>query len=304
MIGIGERAAIRLRVLLAIPLLLWSCASAAIRVQDDAGATVVLARPAQRVVSLAPHATELLFAAGGGERIVGAVEYSDYPPAARSIPRVGDNRQIDIERVLALKPDLLVVWLYDESVQQIEQLRRLGIPLFYSDPRRLEDIPGSLLRMGQLLGTEPEAKLAASSITNRIEMLARRYRDRPPVRVFYQVWDRPLYTLNGRHIVNDAIRLCGGENIFAHLATTAPSLTQEAVMQEDPEAIVSGDRQDRTDSGVDMWRPYRTMLAVRRGNLFAISGDLMHRSGPRIVDGAAQLCERLEEARKRRGSKQ
>lgn len=286
--------------LFAILCLLSSNVFAVIKVQDDAGDTVVLAKPAQRVVSLAPHVTELLFAAGGGDRIVGAVNYSDYPPAARSIPRVGDNRQVDIERLLALKPDLLVVWRHNASVRQMEQLRQLGIPLYYSESHKLDDIPEAVLRMGQLLGTEPQAKQNAADLKRQIDNLAARYRNRPPVRVFYQVWDRPLYTLNDRHIVNDAIRICGGENVFARLANTAPSITPEAVLQENPEAIVSGDRRDQIVSGIEMWKRYPTMLAVRRGNLFAISGDLMNRSGPRIIAGAAELCERLEEARKRR----
>lgn len=284
--------------------LLCSNAFAAISVQDDAGDTVTLAHPAQRVVSLAPHVTELLFAAGGGERIVGAVNYSDYPPTARSIPRIGDNRQVDIERLLSLKPDLLVVWRHNASLRQMEQLRKLGIPLFYSDPHKLNDIPESLLRLGKLLGTEPQAKQSAANLRRQIDDLTARYRNRPAVRVFYQVWDRPLYTLSERHIVNDAIRICGGHNVFARLAMTAPSITAEAVLQENPEAIVSGDRRDQAVSGIEMWKQYPNLLAVRRDNLFAINSDLMNRSGPRIVAGAAELCERLEEARKRRGTTQ
>ncbi|MGH8807305.1 MAG: cobalamin-binding protein [Noviherbaspirillum sp.] len=275
-------------------------ATAAISVRDDAGATVVLAQPAQRVISLAPHVTETLFAAGGEQRIVGTVQYSDYPPAARTIPRVGDNRQVDIERLLALKPDLLVVWRHNASSRQMEQLRKLGIPLFYSDPHKLTDIPESVLKMGRLMGTEQQAQQAAAELRRQIDGLVARYRNRPLVRVFYQVWDRPLYTLNERHIVTDMIRVCGGENIFAGLPLAAPSLSPEAVLQENPEAIVSGDRRDQTVSGIEMWKQYPSLLAVKRGNLFAIEADLMNRSGPRIIAGAAELCARLEEAREHR----
>lgn len=293
-----------IRSVLAALCILSSSVHAAIKVQDDAGDTVTLAKPAQRIVSLAPHVTELLFAAGGSSRIVGTVNYSDYPPAARDIPRVGDNRLVDIERLLSLKPDLLVVWRHNASSRQMEQLRKLGIPLYYSDPHKLDDIPASLLRLGQLMGTEQEARRKAAEYQRQIGDLASRYRDRPVVRVFYQVWDRPLYTLNDKHIVSDAIRICGGANVFARLTTAAPSITPEAVMQENPEAIVSGDRRDQSVSGIEMWKQYTNLQAVRRGNLFAISGDLMNRSGPRIIDGAAELCERLEEARKRRGQAQ
>jgi iron complex transport system substrate-binding protein len=279
-------------------------AQAAITMTDDTGATVVLPRPAQRVVSLAPHVTEMLFAAGGGERIIGTVRFSDYPPAARDIPRVGDNRQVDIERLLALKPDLLVVWRHNASMRQMEQLRQLGIPLYYSEPRKLDDIPEAVSRLGRLMGTTPQAERSAADLRAQLQNLAARYRDKSPVRVFYQVWDRPLYTLNERHIVSDAIRVCGGENIFARLPLVAPSLSPEAVLQENPEVIVSGDRDDQAVSGVEMWKKYPSLLAVRRGNLFALDGDLMNRSGPRIIAGAAQLCEKLELARTRRGERQ
>jgi iron complex transport system substrate-binding protein len=288
-------------------LLLLACtfalhANAAISVHDDTGASVTLQQPARRVVSLAPHVTELLFAAGGAERIVGTVSYSDYPPDARAIPRVGDNQQIDIERLLALKPDLLVVWRHNASSRQLEQLRELGIPLFYSEPHKLADIPDTVQRLGQLLGTEPQARQEAEQLRGQLNDLAARYRNRPPVRMFYQVWDRPLYTLNGRQIVSDAIRLCGGENIFASLPVIAPRVDIEAVLQQNPEAIVSGSRPERSDDGLGIWKAYPTLLAVQRGNLFAIDGNLLNRPGPRMIAGAAALCETLEQARQRRGA--
>ena len=275
-------------------------ASAAISVRDDAGDTVVLQRPAQRVVSLAQHVTELLFAAGGGERIVGTVSYSDYPAAARAIPRLGDNRQVDIERLVALKPDLLVVWRHNASSRQLEQLRQLGIPLFYSEPHRLDDIPDTLERLGRLLGTGQKAQQSAAEQRRQLGSLNARYRNRPVVRVFYQVWDRPLYTLNKQHIVSDAIRVCGGENIFAKLPVAAPQIGIEAVLQENPEAVVSGDMRDQTPAGVEIWKQYPTLLAVRRDNLFSLDSDLLNRPGPRIIAGAAALCEKLEQARRHR----
>lgn len=292
------------RLGLLVACLLAGQALAAISVVDDDGATVTLQQPARRVVSLAPHVTEMLFAAGGGDRIVGTVNYSDYPPAARDIPRVGDNRMVDIERLLSLKPDLLVVWRHNASSRQMEQLRKLGIPLYYSEPHKLEDIPEAILRLGQLLGTGQQAQQNAAQLRTQLESLNARYRHRPPVRVFYQVWDKPLYTLNERHIISDAIRTCGGENVFGKLSLVAPSLNPEAVLQENPEAIVSGDRRDQAVSGIEFWKQYPSMLAVRRGNLFALEADLFNRSGPRIIAGAAQLCEKLEQARKRRGERQ
>jgi iron complex transport system substrate-binding protein len=290
------------RSILLFALFAACCADAAISVQDDTGTTVTLTQPARRIVSLAPHATELLFAAGAGDSIVGTVSYSDYPAAAKSIPRVGDNRQVDIERLIAAKPDLLVVWRHNASLRQTEQLRALGIPMFYSEPHKLDDIPETLHKLGRLAGTEERAQRSVDELRRTLFDLRARFARRPAVRVFYQVWDKPLYTLNESHIVNAAIRLCGGENIYAKLPVPAPTVTIESVLQEDPEAIVSGDRKDGP-SGLEHWKKYARMTAVRRNNLISIDGDLLNRPGPRIVNGAAVLCERLEQVRARRGEK-
>jgi iron complex transport system substrate-binding protein len=277
-----------------------TAAQAAVTVVDDAGRSVTLARPAQRVISMAPHVTELLFAAGGGARIVGAMNFSDYPQAAKKIPLIGSNSQLDLERVIALRPDLLVVWQSGNTARQLAQIERLGIPVFRSEPRRLDQVAASMLRFGQLLGTEAAARAAAADFRQRIATLAARYSKRAPVTVFYQVWDRPLYTLNGSQIASDAIALCGGRNIFAGLATVAPEVSVEAVLQQDPEAIVGGPRFGPDDRGITLWESFPTMTAVRRGNLFTLGSELLTRPGPRIADGAAELCAMLEQARQRR----
>lgn len=275
-------------------------AHAAITVTDDAGHRIVLAQPAQRVISMAPHVTELLFAAGGGERVVGVMNYSDYPAAARSLPVVGSNSQIDMERVVAMRPDLIVVWESGNTARQIQQLASLGIPVFYSEPRKLDEVADSLLRFGQLLGTETAAKKAAAQYREQVARLRQRYASRPQVSVFYQVWDRPLYTLNDRQIVSDAIRLCGGRNVFGGLPVVAPEVTAEAVLAHDPEAIIGDDPHGPDDRGIGLWKQYKAMTAVARGNLFTLNAELLTRPGPRTVQGAAALCEKLELARAHR----
>lgn len=284
--------------LLLAALLLSMQAHASVTVRDDDGNAVTLPRPAQRVVAMAPHVTELIFAAGGGDKIVGTVDYADYPEAAKKIPRLGSNREIDMERVLALKPDLIVVWRHGSSERQIEQLRKLGFPLFHSEPKKLDQIADNVINMGKLLGTETAAEAAAKAMRQKLATLRARYGSRPPVRTFYQVWDKPLYTLNGAHIVSDALRACGGENIFASLKVTAPVVGIEGVLQEDPEAIFGTAEKDY--GGVALWRPYTQLQAVRQGNLFTVNGDLLNRAGPRMIEGTAVLCEKLEEARQRR----
>lgn len=278
-------------------------ASAAITVLDDDGRPVTLQKPAQRVIAMSPHVTEMLFAAGGAERIVAGVDYSDYPEQAKRLPRVGSNRQIDMERVVALKPDLIVIWLHGSSERQIDQIRTLGIPLFHSEPKKLEDIASSLARLGKLMGTESVAEGAAAALRKQLATLQAKYSGRPPVRLFYQVWDKPLHTLNGGHIVSDAIRMCGGENIYAGLKVTAPVISTESVLEADPEVIVSTDERSDVGGGVGIWKGFTTMQAVKRDNLFRLDGNLLNRSGPRMIGGAAQLCERLELARQRRKTK-
>jgi iron complex transport system substrate-binding protein len=275
-----------------------TAASAPISVRDDDGNVVTLQKPAQRVIAMAPHVTELLFAAGGADKIVGAVTYSDYPEAAKKIPRVGDNRLIDLERVAAMKPDLIVIWMHGGFERQIEGLRKLGIPLFHSEPTRLDGIADNVARLGQLMGTEAIANPAAAEIRTQFNAMASQYANRPPVRLFYQVWDKPLYTLNGKSIVSDAIRLCGGVNIFADLKVTAPVVSVEAVLQENPEAIFGTSEKDY--GSVDLWKPYANMQAVKNNNLFRLQGDLLNRAGPRMVAGTRSLCEKIEEARQHR----
>ena len=275
-------------------------AGAAITVHDDDGKELTLQHPARRVIALAPHVTELLYAAGGAERIIAAVDYADYPEQAKLLPRVGSNRQIDLERVASLKPDLIVVWLHGSSERQVEQIRALGIPMFHSEPKKLADIASNVSRLGKLMGTERVAETAAAKIRTELSVLTTKYARRTPVRVFYQVWDKPLYTLNGSHIVSDAIRLCGGENIFGKLKVTAPVVGVEAVLQEDPEAIFStADRSD-DEGGIGLWRQFPNMTAVRRANLFRVDGNLLNRAGPRMIAGAASLCEKIELARDHR----
>lgn len=275
-------------------------AYAAITVLDDDGKPVTLQRPAQRIIALAPHVTELLFAAGGGSKIAGAVSYSDYPEEAKRIPRIGDNRMIDMERVAAMRPDLVVAWMHGSSQRQIEQLRALGVPIYHSEPRRLADIPDSVRRLGKLMGTEAAAEEQARQLEGKLAALGKRYAGRALVRTFYQVWDKPLYTLNGAHIVSDAIRLCGGENIFAAMKITAPVVDIEAVVQKDPEAIFSTAARSGDEGGIGMWRSFATVSAVRYANLFRVDGDLLNRAGPRMIEGAASLCEHLNTARQRR----
>ena len=296
-----------LAALTALVTALLTCpAHAAVSVIDDAGNTVTLAQPARRIVSLAPHVTELLYAAGGGDRIVGTVSYSDYPPQARDLPRVGDNKALDLERIAALKPDLIVVWRHGNAQKQTDRLRALGLPLFFSEPRKLESIPENLEKLGKLMDTGPVATRAAADFRQQVETLRKTYANRPPVTVFYQVWQQPLMTLNGQHMVSDMLALCGGRNLFGSEPPLVPTVSVEAVVAGNPEAMMTAGlgatRPDKPLADFSMWEKWRSVTAVARNNLFIIDGDLVNRAGPRVVQGAAQICKDLDIARSRRPS--
>lgn len=271
-------------------LVLAASAAASVTAVDDAGRTVALPAPARRILSLAPHVTELVFAAGAGAKLAGATSFSDYPAAAKSLPLVGDYGKIDAERILALKPDLVIGWRSGNSAADIAALERLGLSVFLTEPRRLEDIPRLIETIGELADTRQEAAAAAAGFRAEAAELRRRYGGRRPVRVFYEIWHDPLLTINGAHIISDVIGLCGGNNIFAAAGSLTPAVSAEDVLAGSPEAIVAS-------HSLQGWHRYPRLSAVRRGNLFIIDPDLIQRQTPRILLGARQMCGQIERAR-------
>jgi iron complex transport system substrate-binding protein len=285
-------------------LLAAGAAQAQLRVTDDYGRAVVLAAPARRVVSLAPHLTELMYAAGAGARLVGALEYSDYPSEAKALPRVGSEASIDLEALVALRPDLVIAWPNAGSARAVERIAALGIPVFRSEPRELEDIARTMETLGRLAGTQAAASAAASAFRDRAASIERRYAQRARVRVFYQVWDRPLVTVNGDHVISKVMRLCGGENVMAALPALAPEIDRETVLRADPEAIVASGPDGARPAWLDDWRAFPALAAVRHDNLYSIRPELLQRHTPRLLDGAQELCRILEAVRLKRSHSQ
>ena len=280
-------------VFIALGMALCVRVGAEVRVRDDAGIDIVLAAPAQRIVSLAPHATEILFEAGAGKRIVGTIKGSDHPPAARSIPLVGDAQALDLERIVALHPDLVVTWPYTMP-SQASRLRELGIAVFTTDPASIDGIASAIERLGQLAGTAGPAAQAAARFRSRVAQahaIARGIARERPVRVFYQIWDQPLFTIGGRHLISQAIRACGGQNVFADLALPAPQVSVEAVLAARPDAIIAGGNGDERPKWLDDWRRWPDLPAAANAQLHAVDADRLHRPGPRFAEGVAQLCE-------------
>jgi iron complex transport system substrate-binding protein len=270
-------------------------AAAAVSVVDDSGARVELAQPARRIVSLAPHLTEQLFAVGAGARIVGTTDFADHPPAAQRIERVGRAHSVDLERIAALKPDLIVVWGSGFPPATLDALKRLGVAVFVAEPATLADVASSLRRLGRLTGGDGAAP--AQDFEARVAALRSQYAGRAPVRVFYQVWSSPLMTLSGRHVVSEAIELCGGVNVFAALAPLAPTVSVEAVLARDPQLIVTAEAGGRPSDALALWQRFPGLAATRSGGFATLDADRINRSGPRLAEEIGVLCAAIDRAR-------
>ena len=269
-------------------------------VRDDTGADVHLVRPARRIVTLAPHLTETVFAAGAGDKLVGVVQFSDYPEAAKKIPSVGGYTRLDLEAVIALKPDLIIAWQSGNMAGQIDKLSALGYPVYRSQPDRVEDIATEIEHIGLLAGTSDTATAAAIRFRQKMSALQKRYSSRPSVRVFYQVSQQPLMTIGGKQFISSVIRTCGGVNIFEALNAMAPSVSVEAVVAANPEAIVASGMGDGRPEWLNEWLQWPRVTAVARRNLFYVSPALLQRPTPRLLDGTELLCQNLETARSHR----
>jgi iron complex transport system substrate-binding protein len=271
------------------------------QVRDGAGHALLLVNPAQRIVTLSPHATELVFAAGAGSKLVGVAEYSDYPEAAKKIPRVAAAGTVDIERIVALKPDLIVSWSSGVAPAAHAQIRKLGIAVFESEPRTLNSVADEIAALAQLASTGAAVQDSVSTLRARIATLAQRARaaNQPRVRVFHQIWERPLMTINGQHIMSDAITQCGGENIFNAAPALTPTVSIEAVIARDPQLISTGVAAGETKNSdpLAQWRRVPTLSATRNNALLILNADKFSRASPRMLDEVERLCQAIEALR-------
>ena len=271
---------------------------AQISVKDDLGRDVQLAKPAQRVVSLAPHNTENLFTAGAGGQIVGTVDHSDFPEQALDIPRVGNYKQVNMEAILGLKPDLIVAWSSGNADASVQRLIDLGIPVFFSEPLTFAQIISNIERLAYLTGRLEEATPRLASMQRTYLELQNEYAAKKPLKVFYQVWDQPLITLNRDHSVSHAFSLCGGVNVFADEPTIAPRINIEGVIAKNPQLILlAGHNETQSASWIGSWSKWPSINAVSTGQVKHIDGDVINRPTQRFFEGTRQICELIERAR-------
>ncbi|MFL0799542.1 MAG: cobalamin-binding protein [Agarilytica sp.] len=276
---------------------LASNAWADIHVVDYLKRDVRLDKPAERIVALAPHIVENLFSAGAGERIVGAVDYCDYPEAALSIPRVGAISTYSLETIVSLKPDLVVIWGSGSAKKVMEKLISLGFNVYASSPHVLADVARSIRDFGVLSGTSEYAEKNARLFEEKLASLKARYSAQRPVDTFYQVWDDPMQTINDEAFISDVITLCGGRNVFGDAISSAPKISVESVLQRNPEAIIASGMQESRPDWLDDWKKWVGISAVKKGNLFYVPPDIIQRHSARIAEGAQIICEQLDSAR-------
>ncbi len=294
-------------LLLLAGLLSWSAWGRTIT--DDSGNTFDVTMPAQRVITLAANLTEIVYAVGGGEHLVGTLDTSNYPAAASKLPRIGDFARLDIERIVQLKPDLILVWQGGNSQRELAQLQGLGIRMFYLDPRRLSDVAVAIEKVALLLGRNQAGERVAQALRMDLQAIRQTHANQRPIRVFYQVWSQPLMTLNDAHLISEVIQLCGGSNVFGRESMLVPQPSVESVVAANPDAILTAraeidtnpDLHAKREPGhpdLQSWQRFGSMHAVRTGQLYTLPGDVISRAGPRIIDGARAVCTALEQVRK------
>lgn len=303
--GLVAMRAFRLSISsLSVFLLALCCVAPAladVSVLDDAKRAVTLKQPARRIVSLAPHVTELVFAAGAGDHLVAVSDYSDFPEQAKRIPSIGSIFALDLERLLALKPDLVILWGTGNAKQLAKKLRDNQLVVFESEAHDYEDIASSIERIAILAGSAATGKAQAQQFRQRLQGLREQYRlkdQEKPVTVFHQMVKSPLMTVNREHFISKMMQLCGGQNVFADLKDISSTITVEALLLANPDMIFSGGKEN--GKLAHEWAQLPRLNAVKHHAIYSINGDWLHRSGPRVLDATEQLCRAIKEVREHR----
>ncbi len=283
-------------IFLLISLVFSTSAKAKIQVKDDSGQIVTLQQPARKVVSLSPGLTELIYSAGGSEYIKGVVRYSDYPEQAKTVPLIGSYNALDLEKILSLQPDLVVAWKSGNPKHQIEQLKKLGLTIYISEPKDFMDIPRTINALGELMGTETTSKINSDNFINEFNTLKEHSRNNinNSRRTFIQIWNNPVMSVNKDHLISKVITLCGGDNIFAAAKglTSTPSI--ESILAQNPEVIIATGMADTSKIWLSRWQQWSFLNAVKNKQLYAVNPDHLVRHTPRILLGIKEVCQLLK----------
>lgn len=276
--------------------------SLAISVVDDKNNTITLKSPAQRVITLAPSLTEMVFTVGAEAKLVATVKSSNFPESAKQIARIGDYEKFNMETLLSYKPDLVLAWSSGNNSQQVERIKKFNIPVYLIEPRQLEDIAKTLRNIGILSGYAVQANQAADNFERRLLQITKANKNKIRLRTFYQIWHDPIYTINGEHVISRIMQICGLDNIFHNARILAPNVTQEAVIDKNPQVIIASGMANGLDveqpEWLSIWTKWHDISAVANENLFFIHPDIINRQSTRILDGAEKMCKQADIARK------
>ena len=274
-------------------------AQAGVSVTDFRGRKVTLAKPAKRIIALAPHIVENVYSAGAGDYLVAVVNHSDFPEAAKTLPIVGGYNSFSLEKIVSLSPDLVIAWQSGNKPSVLSQIEKLGIPIYVGEPRVLEDVSRSIKDIAILAGTEHRSRELLAFFDEKVELLRAKQNSQSKIKVsvLYQVWDSPLQTLNGQHIISDVIRICGGVNAYSDAVSIAPKISIESVLQKDPDIIVTSGMGEARPYWLDKWKNWPLLSAVKNGHLYFIPPDLIQRHTSRLLKGTLMMCEFIEQAK-------
>lgn len=271
--------------------------SHAVSVVDAQGSTIRLEQPAQRIIALAPHAVENVYSAGAGDRLVGVVKFSYFPDEAKKLPIVGGYKELNLERIIELQPDLIIAWESGNSHNSYTRLQKLGFNVYVDQPNALNDVAKSIIDIGILSGTEQHARHIADDYLRKLDIVRTKNKDKALISLFYQVWNQPLRTINGKHIISDAMSICGGTNIYADEIPIAPVINIESIIERDPEAIFASGMSSARPEWLDDWKEWPSLQAVQKDNLFFVDPDHIQRHTVRLLLAIEAICEQLELAR-------
>ena len=274
-----------------------------VTVNDDMGNSLSFDKPVEKMIALSPHLAELVYEAGAQNKLAGTVGFADFPPEAGQIPRVGSYNTWDVEKIMALQPDVVLVWFSARGEHAVERLKNLGFKVYVSEPRKFADISRTIRDIGSMSGTGHIASEKAGDFERAIADLRQKYINSDKVRVFYQVWRPPLVTINGKQLINQVFKLCGGENVFADLPALAPVIDTESLLQANPDVMIGGARMEDRQQWLAEWHRWPELQAVKSNNLFFVDPDLLSRQSSRMLDGASQVCGLIERVRQKEAEK-
>ncbi|MDX1729054.1 MAG: cobalamin-binding protein [Pseudoalteromonas tetraodonis] len=250
-----------------------------------------------RIVALAPHIVENLYAIGAGDLIVGTLDYADYPQEATKIERIGGYNGISIEKLLMLKPDMVIAWKSGNQAEDLAKIKRLGIELYLSDPRFIEGVASEILKLGQITGHIEQSKQVAETFTAKLNAIKVTQKDKTTLTGFYQLWPEPMMTVSKNTWINQLIETCQVTNVFANSDTDYPQISIENVIVTKPQVIIIPDEKSKRVIPTVNWQQWPEIPAVKYEQFISVNADLLHRFTPRMLDGLAQMCDKVDISR-------